>query len=461
MNDAGDPGAAIGSATAERLRAHAAGIVVAAGVPARTRTDVTEELVGHLVERTRAAIAAGLTEANAADQAIGAFGGVDELATDLSGAFHSRLWASTIGVLLPAVAVRDDRPGIIGWLRFALAIGMALIVIGLAMVIWQATPVHVLLAIGALGLGLAGLALAFRALARGQRWALWYAIAYAVELVVFGAISVIAPEVPGSLTIPLGALLGLGVLLGVRSAWDRLQAFVAASPPIGRALGAMLAASLLGPPLLSPALAALPDPTQAHAEDLRMLVSVTCDRGDVVEPNVPTRRDIQRVTIVADMEWRRGDVLPNGLNGLFNPSHFGDTAGFRLEQTAMDGPLPDWLLVPREPAVVDRASGAAAGWFGSTSPSVELIPNTIGSFTVGIDLGAIQAGRTLRATWLLTPASDAARPWPTIEVAYAHLDRFLLIADAGCGETDVGREVPLRPPRLVEQRLDPIDFMIP
>lgn len=461
MTAAGDPGGAIGPATAERLRAHAAGIVVAAGVPARARADVTEELVGHLVERTRAAIAAGLTEADAADEALGAFGGVDELAADLSGAFHSRLWASTIGVLLPAVAGRDDRPGIVGWLRFALGIGMALSVIGLAQVMWQATPVHVLLAIGVLGLGLAGLALAFGALARGQRWALWYAIAYAVELVVFGAISVIAPEVPGSFTIPLGALLGVGVLLGVRSGWHRLQAFVAASPPVGRALGALLTASLLGPPLLSPALAALPDPTQASADDLRLLVSVTCDRGDVAEPNFATRRDIQRVMIVADMAWRRGDVLPNGLDGVFNPAHVGDTAGFRLEETAMDGPLPDWLLVPQEPVVVDRASGAVAGWFGSTSPSVELMPDTIGSFTVGIDPGAIQAGRTLRATWLLVPVSDAKTPWPTIEVAYAHFDRFLLGADAGCGETGVGREMPLPSPGPVEQPLDPIDFMIP
>jgi hypothetical protein len=36
--------------------------------------------------------------------------------------------------------------------------------------------------------------------------------------------------------------------------------------------------------------------------------------------------------------------------------------------------------------------------------------------------------------------------WPAIEFAYAHLDRFLLLATAGCGETAEARQVPLPPP---------------
>jgi hypothetical protein len=71
---------------------------------------------------------------------------------------------------------------------------------------------------------------------------------------------------------------------------------------------------------------------------------------------------------------------------------------------------------------------------------VGIIPDTIGSFTVGIDLDAIRAERTLRAEWLLAPSADGETPRPSVQVAYAHLDRFLVTADADCGETVTGRE---------------------
>ena len=154
--------------------------------------------------------------------------------------------------------------------------------------------------------------------------------------------------------------------------------------------------------------------------------------------------DVQRVTIETDMAWRRGDLLPNGLDGLINPAHCGDTSGFRMLGSAMDGPIPDWVVVPQASNVVDVSTGEPAGWFGGTSPSVELLPETIGSFTVGIHPDAIQGGRTLRSTWLLVPSGDGDTAWPTIEVAYAHLDRFLLLATAGCGESAVASEVRTR-----------------
>jgi hypothetical protein len=462
MSDAGDPDSRLGADTAERLWLHASAIVDAAGVPLRERESVTQELFGHLVERVHASMAEATSEADAAARAIASFGGIDELATDLSSAFHSRLWASTIGVLLPAVVAREDRPGVIGWLRFALGIGVALILLGLPVLIWRAPPVHLVLAVTVLLLGLGGLLLAFRGLALGQRWALWYAIAFAVELVVFGIGSVVAPEVPGSITIPLGGILGAGVLLGVMASWERLQAFVATSAPVSRGLLALLLASFLGPILVGPAMAVIPDPTQATADDVRLTVSVTCDRGDVEEPGFSTRTDVQRVTIVADLAWRRGDFLPNGLDGFVNGAHYGSTAGFRLQDEAMDGALPDWLLVAAEPQVVDVASGETAGWFGSTSQSVALIPDTIGSFTVGIDPAFIRGGHTIRTTWLVVPTADAGAPWPTVQVAYAHLDRFLIIArDAGCGDTVVGRQEPLPPPQSAQSGSDPFDGMLP
>jgi hypothetical protein len=444
MSDAGDRIGALDPETAGRLRAHAERIVKAAGVPAHAREDLTDELYGHLLERTAALVADGRSWTDAADRAINALGGVDELAPDLATAFHSRLWSSTIGVLLPAVAAREDRPAVIGWMRLALVIGMVLAVVGLGLTLFRATPVHLVVMTASLLLGLAGLLLAFEGLARGQRWALWYGIAFAAQLVVFGLISVVEASRAGSWNIPIGGLLGAGILLGAASAWDRLQRFVSDSRPIGRGLAAVLVASLIAPLLVPPAVAAIPDPTQASADDLRLTLSVTCDRGNVLETGFPPQHDVQRVTIEADMAWRRGDLLPNGLDGLINPTHYGDTAGFRLLDGSMGEIIPDWILVPDASDVIYVASGEPAGWFGATSPSVELLPETIGSFTVGVDPDAIRSGRTLRSTWLLVPSADGDAAWPRVEVAYAHLDRFLLLATAGCGESAVATDAGMR-----------------
>ena len=309
------------------------------------RADVIEELTGHLVEpdgsprrerRARSRCRQGRHRRFRRDRRPG---------DRVSGAFHSRLWASTIGVLLPAIAMPGDRPGVIGWLRLALGIGVLITVLALGAVVWRGTPGHLLIAVAGLGSDL-GLVLAFQALGRGQRWALWFAIGFAVELVVFGVISVVAAS-PGTTTIPIGAVLGVGVLLGAHSAWERLRSFTAGSAPIARPLQALLGMSFVVPLLVVPVMATIPDPTQATADDLRLLVSVTCDRGEVIEPGFPSRPDVQRVRIVADMEWRRGDFFPAGLDGFFNPTGYGDTAGFRLDVESMGEAIPHWLLVPR------------------------------------------------------------------------------------------------------------------
>jgi hypothetical protein len=444
MTDAGDATPTIDQAIVERLRAHAERVVGAAAVPRWQRPELIEELVSHLVERTRDAMATGSSDADAVDEAISAFGGIDELATDLSAAFHSRLWASTIGVLLPAVAIRNDRPVVIGWLRFLLVIGVAVSVIGIAIAAWFATPVHALLIVGFLVLGIVGLVLAFRGLVRGQAWALWYAIAFTVELVAYGIGSVVAPEEPGTATIPVGAILAASVLLGVWMCREELREYVAASRPISRGLAALLLVTFLGSALAVPVTAVVADPTQAGARDLKLVVSVACDRGEVAEPGFPTRFDVQRITIVADMTWRRSDVLPTGLDGLVNPTHYGDTVGFRLVDDTTNEAVGEWYVVhPTDALVVDTASGTLAGWWGSTSPSAALIPETQATYTAVIDPDAIRAGRTLRATWPLAPSREGEVSWPTVEVAYAHLDRFLLLATAGCGERSVGHQVPI------------------
>ena len=433
--------------TEQRLRAHVAAILAGAGVQPAVHDDLAEELYGHLLERSRTHVEAGMPEAEAAARAIADFGSADGLAREFGRTYHSRVWASTIGVLLPAVAVRDERPGIVRWLRLTLGLAILVTVVGLLVVLPQATPLRALGTLAVEVIGLVVLRLAYRALAYGQGWALWYAIAIAVELVVLGVWSVVAPAVPGSIIVPLGAILAIGVLLGVHASWARLQTFVAGSRPIGRGLGLVLAGSIFLPALVPPALAALPDPTQAGAADLALRVSMTCDRGDVPLAEASSAINVQRITLVAEMTWRRSDFLPGGLTGLLQSSDYGDSAGFRLIDEAAQGSiLPAWLLASNDVPVVDVETGETAGWFGAGSPSTTLLPQTIGSFTIGIEQSAIRAGHPIRATWLLTPTSDADAAWPQIEVAYAHLDRFLLIGTVRCGQTVIGHEASLGVP---------------
>lgn len=432
--------------TEAALRANVAAILAGAGVGSAVREDLAEELHSHLVERLRSHLDKGLSETEAAARAIADLGPAEYLARDFGRTYHSRLWASTIGVLLPAVVATGDRPGVVGWLRFTIGVAAVFTLGSLAFVAAAAPPLRALGTAAADLVGLVALVLAYRALGSGQRWALWYAIAVAVEFVISGAGNVISPATPGATTIPLGAILGIGVLLGASSAWARLLQFVADSRPIGRGLVIALAGSLLLPALAGPALAALPDPTQAVAADLGLRLSMACDRGDVPFDGRPPAIDVQRLSLVAEMTWRRADVLPHGIVGLFPSEPQGDSAGFRLLDEAPETILPSWLLASDGVKIVDNQTGQAAGWFGASSPSEAFLPETIGSFTIAIDPSAIRAGHTIRASWLLTPTSDSGAAWPRIEVAYVHLDRFMLRGTVGCGQTTLGTEAPLAAP---------------
>jgi hypothetical protein len=459
MNGQGDQ-AVVTPESEARLRAHVATILSGGAVPLHLRDDLTEELYGHLVERIRAHQSGGLSEADAVEHALAELGGADQLAAEFRRTYHSRLWASTIGVLLPAVASKDEWPAVVGWLRFTLALTMLVIGVGLVLLLPQATPVHAMGLIVVEAFGLVAMNLAIKGLARGQRWALLYAMGICVALLAWGVESVLVTPW-GSITIPLGAILAAGVLLGVYAAWDRLRVFVAGSGSVGRKMGVVLLLSLLIPSTVPPVLAALPDPTRAGPDDLIISLSMYCDRGDAVVDGVGVVGNIQRVTLVADMRWRRSDLLPKGVAGLFNSSGFGDSAGFRLLDEAPDLPLPTWLLANGEVSVVDVATGEQAGWFGSTAPSVALLPETIGSFTIGIASDAIRAGHTVRATWLLTPVADAGAAWPRIEFAYAHLDRFLLEGTVSCGQTTTAHQVPLPPPASPQVPSNPFDLPRP
>ncbi|HEV2005623.1 MAG TPA: permease prefix domain 1-containing protein [Candidatus Limnocylindrales bacterium] len=440
--------------TEATLLAHVSSILAGAGVTAAARDDLAEELHGHLVERLRSHLGEGMSEADAAARAIADFGPADSLARAFGRTYHSRLWASTIGVLLPAVVASGERPRVVAWLRFTVAVAAVLLVGGLILNASPATPLRALGTTAADLVGLGALVLAYRALGFGQRWALWYAIAVAVLLLIIGIGEIVSPARPGSVTISLGAVLAGGVLLGVRSAWGRLQAYVSGSRAIGRGLVIALAGSLLLPVVAGPVLAVLPDPTQASLADLTLRLSMTCE-GSNVASGGPTATSMQRITLVAEATWRRADFLPLGVSGLFpSSSPQGDSAGFRVPDNEPAGSVvPTWLLANDGPQVVDAQTGESAGWFGASAPSAALLPPTAGSFTIGIEPTAIQAGHTIRASWLLAPLSPSGAAWPRIEAAYVHLDRFMLVGMVGCGGTVLGHAVPLPDPATQAQPL--------
>lgn len=424
-----------------RIDAYVEAILAGARVPRSARGDLAEELIGHLGERMRALEAAGLSEAAAARRAIDEFGAAGDLAGDFGRTYHSQLWASTIGVLLAGTTTGSERPGIVRWLRLMLGIAGLFMVGGIVVFGGTLTPLRAVASVVAYGFALAGTALAYQGLAAGRRWSLWYAIAIAVDFIVSGLWMVANPAVPGTVTIPVGALFAGGILVVASMDWARLQAFTAESRPIGLRLTVALAASILLPLAVGPVLAAVPDPTQAGPGDVDVVWTMTCERGDV-DAGGAIRHDRQRIDLIVDVLWRRADVLPQGLFGsMQGQEQAGDSAGYGT-QADDPNPIDAWTIVSAVDPV-DVEDGRAAGWFGASSPSVALLPASIqGGFTIAIDQSAIRPGHPIRASWLLTPSDPYEIAWPRVRGAYAHLDRFLLLATLGCGESVRSVEAP-------------------
>ncbi|WP_290646676.1 hypothetical protein, partial [Aquabacterium sp.] len=195
------------------------------------------------------------------------------------------------------------------------------------------------------------------------------------------------------------------------------------------------------PLLVGPVFAVVPDPTQARAADVDVRWTMTCDRGDVDAGGTVTH-DRQRLHLVLEAAWRRADLLPFGLMNRENPPVGGDSAGYQV-QPASELSGESWFLVTNEDPV-DTLDGAVVGWYGATAPSEGLLPpGIIGGYTVAIEPSAIRDGHTIRASWLMAPSDPQDAEWPRIRGAYAHLDRFLLVATVGCGESAQAVEVPI------------------
>jgi hypothetical protein len=424
VTDQGDP--VLSEEALERVRDHVATIIGVAWVPGEQRADLADELLGHLVERTAALRADGLNETDAIARAIAGFGTPEDVGSDLARTYHSGLWASTIGVLLPAVALRDGRPGVVGWIRFGMFLAFVIGLAGGIFAVGTSSPVRAVVLFLLAAPGVALMPIAFRAVGRGQRWALWYGLGMAGEFVFIGVVELVTPRGDGSVTYSLTGILGLGILVTAWLGRQRLAGFVAGSRPIGRRMASGVGVALLAGFAAFPISRAVPDPTQATPADLTMTASLTCERTVCS----------QRLTLTMDTTWQRDELLPWGMGGAWASWVLGDTAGF-----AFDGQRPrpfDWTLDTTDKwPVRDLATGEPAGWFGSGARSGELIPMAAETFTVEIPSGEIRPHRTIRTTWPFISALGVGdnAPWPRVTVTYAHLDRFTMTASVGCGET--------------------------
>ena len=427
------------------LRGHVAAVLAEAHTPTGLRTELAEEMYGHLVERWAAFVGEGVASDEAAHRAVRTFGRPDVVGRELTRSFHGRLWTSTIGVLIPGDSRIDEtRPGLIGWLRLGVAIEAVLMFLG----VWAALgdpPLRALLgglpAAASFGL----LVAAYIAIGRGRRWALPVAV---VALLgdVFEWFSASHP--PG----PFISLNGLFAAFLLFAIWNTRLGdgpwFDRGKRPgrwstIGLASVVALAHAgyTVGP--------VIGDPTQVSASDLELRLAVTCGPS-------PDEPGFQSVTATVTMTWARHDLLPNGLLAAFGEP--GDRDAMAVTAFWVDGPPADpdgasnWALLDAPPDQPWLDPGFEAGPPSDARVTLEppLDPMSgllgLGSgdpllasklYPVSVVPDRMTTGQAYPAMWRFTQSGPI--PWPSIKVRYVHDLRFALEASAACGETATGR----------------------
>jgi hypothetical protein len=436
-----------------RLRTRVEAILDRASVASAERADLAEEMYGHLWQRWQDGLAAVTPEASL-DRAIEAFGDPSTLGRDITGAYHSRLYASTIGVLLPSIAVASpEKPG---WGPFLLRVFLVGILLqDVAMAAWALqtlTPGRLAITLAGLTLSAFTAVLALRAFGRAQRWALRLArLALAISIL-GGMVELMAG--PGLQVNPLAvvALLAAPAAIG-----PGLEAWVAHSRPIRRRLGIPLAAMLVGGFLMPPLALALPDPTQVGPADLSIGVTATCgtdSQGDTT------------VTVEARIRWDRLDQWPSGLLNLKSADPYTSTPGQEaydgLVATVMASPdqdvssyvgttvdvdqIPQPYLSEGEPTVVGPDSSTVQDWIrGSTYWTGG------GGWIAGYTFPqtGLSPGKFYTVRWVFSPSpwngnqplTSASQHPAMAVVSYSHLDRFLVQGVATCSTPGVGVQV--------------------
>jgi hypothetical protein len=431
-----------------RLRDHVESILASSSVPSADREEIAEELYGHLWQRWQDALAAGATALEAVETAIRSFGEASQLGHEMTGAYHSRLYATTIGVLLPAAATPSGQPSGYRGLRLLLAL-MAIVQFVLVGILIGLTPVRAAVFVLAAGLSIALSVLAFRAFGRAQRWALRYCQFVLAMVLVQGAASIFSAP-PGGLTIPILGVLGLCMLGPVLG--PQMAEWFSHSRPIGRGLTiALVAATAVGYGLPFVA-SALPDPTQVSASDLDLQVAAVCTRdasGGVTAIEVSTR-----------LRWSRLDLFPYGLGHRDIPENLldgfvsvisevgGKNAEPSTAQVGVQRQFFGYMQDPMEPPQVTSPDGSVvdATVFATPVRLLAFYPDSVMSDGIEFAQGGLHAAWTYeiayRYRW--TSGVGPAPTDPLVVVWYVHLDRFVVQALASCERPGSG--VPMELP---------------
>jgi hypothetical protein len=430
-----------------RLAAHVESILNGAAFRKRDRDDLAEELYGHLWQRWQDALAAGLDEDAAADQAIRSFGQPARLSRDVTLAYHSRVYASTIGVLVPTVVNAKAKPRayFVVWLVHMAALFAVTGLLIRAVTEW--TPVRA--GIGIAGGLLAYLAViaAFAAYGARQRWALGFARLELPLLFWWGALLAWSGMPAEQLEASAVGIVGAFLVMAVAQSPLRADEYPGRPAPVRLALSFVprdwrlrsLSAWMYDRPIprrllvgLSGMLivgSALPlvalnvaDPTQIGPADMQVQLSVTCTQS--------ASGDVRTVDITASFLFHRTDMWPNGLA---RPGG-GATDHIAL---AVEGARPNGISMIA-PQLTQAATGrdttdGSPLTFGSTGQdgrSVMALP----------DSASFKAGHQYEVVWRYAVAPGLRDITPVV-FGYDHLERFYLQAKASCGETSTARQV--------------------
>ena len=408
-----------------RLREAVDGILSAGAVPFSERADLGEEIAGHLRERMQAHVDAGLGLNAATERAIEEFCAPATIGRDLRATYHSRLWVSTIGVLLPVPASADAMPGVVLWAaRGGRFIAIVSVLLG-GYAALTMSPVRALAVGSSLCVGGVVIWIAAEALRRGQSWG-WTALTWvmAVETVAF----FVSFQTPTGVNLSINGLVGFLLSMRLLANGSILRSWVLGSGTLPRRLAVAVAGVLLAWAVLPYVGDKVPDPTQASEGDILAVASLECGLAEGSDP------PMGRVTVTTDLTWAKVDLLPLGLARA--GQDWGDSLSIRFSDnrwlaggvTLRDG-NGDWL---------DQS-----GNFGLTLPPTWRYEDLSG----GVDASAMTAGRPVSLVAEAyggpsvtessedAPATVEPIDYPQfVDIRYAHLDRFVLRMHVACGE---------------------------
>jgi hypothetical protein len=421
----------------ERFANHIESILRRSAMPAVDRQDVAEELLGHLDARYSDGRATGLAPDDAASRAIAGFGGADVIGREFMESYHGRLWASTIGQLLPVGQAAGHPPGVVVWMaRFDRAMALFSVLAAVALLL-TASPVRAAVGV-TLGIAAAGILwLAAEALRRGQIWA----VAVSAFALLFNAVTFFASlgQPPGGWTISINGLIGLLLLIWLLADIPAVTDWVAGSTTLGERLGWPIGIAVIAWALMAAFGPSLPDPTQIGPEDIDASASVTCAATTLEDGT----HIVPAPTVVIVIAYHRTDLAPRGI--VRDASSWGDTIDVIANPTAARiGPPTatsqegDGSAEPIDVSTI-IGEGPSQTVLGSVAPfgDVTIVPAAAG--ILGVDQ---VAGRTIRITVPTTmdlvddrvPA-EVGTPLPgsEVDVRLHHLDRFVLNATIPCG----------------------------